>query len=246
MEKELRGKNIVVLGAAGGVGEGIVRALLLQDATVYAAAQSQEKIDKLWEYVGDLRTGKLITLKGTFREAAYAYRFQQNLLAQVKGVDAVVASMGSWCEGKRLLEVTVEEWAYVLQNNLTSHFLAIKYLVPLLTAGGKYVHINGFAAEIPYPKAAPIAMASAAQKSMVLTLAKELNGTGISVHELILGPVNTRGSYHRRPNWNTPEEVGEYVCGILTESLVADNNVHRLEKMTTEYSITNHEHSNRH
>ena len=62
-------------------------------------------------------------------------------------------------------------------------------------------------------------MASAAQKSMILTLAEELSPTGIRVFELILGPIKTRQrarTGHARPDWYTSEEVGDHVVGLVT------------------------------
>jgi len=42
-----------------------------------------------------------------------------------------------------------------MRDNLTSHFLAMKMVVPSLAPHhGAYVHINGFSADQPYPGAA--------------------------------------------------------------------------------------------
>src|SRR6478609_2086270 len=105
-------------------------------------------------------------------------------------------ALESYCKdiqaGEPLTSVDMPTWHRILRENLTAHFLALKMLVPLLhPKTGSYVHINAFSAEQPYPMAGPVAMAGAAQKSMVLTLAQELRPTGIRVYEMILGPIRT-------------------------------------------------------
>lgn len=74
------------------------------------------------------------------------------------------------------------------------------------------------AAEKQSPMAGPVSMAAAAQKSLILTLSKELGNTGIQVHELILGPMKTRDRLkhgHGKPDWYFPEEIGDYIIGLL-------------------------------
>jgi hypothetical protein len=52
------------------------------------------------------------------------------------------------------------------------------------------------------------------QKSLIQTLVKEVNRTGIKVYELILGPMKTRDRIkhgHGQDEWYFPEEIGDYI-----------------------------------
>jgi NAD(P)-dependent dehydrogenase (short-subunit alcohol dehydrogenase family) len=159
-----------------------------------------------------------------------ARALQSQIYGRFRELDVAVASLGGWWQGKPLTSVDMATWDRILRENLTAHFLALKMLVPLLhPKTGSYVHVNGFSAEQAYPMAGPVALASAAQKSMVLTLAEELEPTGIHVYEVILGPIQTRQRLLRgpgQPDWYTPEEVGEQIVGLLTRR--DDEVVHRL------------------
>ena len=216
----LEDAKVVVAGGAGGVGEGIVRAFLKKRARVVVTSRSETKLRELQTYCRDIGTGELIPLVGDLSDESSARDMQNRLYGIFRDLDVVVASLGSWSQGNPLTSVDMLTWNRVLQDNLTSHFLALKILVPLLhPKTGSYVHINGFSAEQPHPQAGPVAMASAAQKSMVLTLAEELKPTGIRVYELILGPIKTRQrarTGNARPDWYTSEEVGDQVVGLVT------------------------------
>ncbi|HEX6901011.1 MAG TPA: SDR family oxidoreductase [Thermoanaerobaculia bacterium] len=218
----LDGAKIVVAGGAGGVGEGIVRALLQEGARVIAPSRSEDKLRDLEAYCSDIHSGELITLTGGLGDEESARALQHKIFEQFKEIDLAVASLGGWLQGNPLTSVDMATWNRVLRDNLTSHFLALRMLVPLLhPKTGSYVHINGFSAEQPFPMAGPVAMAAAAQKSMTLTLAEELKPTGIRVFELILGPIKTRSRVRHglgQEDWYTPEEIGEYIAALVTSN----------------------------
>lgn len=235
----LLNKVAVVAGGAGGVGEGIVRSLLENGATVVVPVRTQAKIVRLTDFVADVERGQLITLETNIGTEAGAREVSDFLIEKFRGgIDYVVASLGGWWQGLPLTAVDMSTWNRVLMNNLTSHFLAIRTLVPLLIPNrGMYIHINGFSAEQAYPNGAPVAMSAAAQKSLVLSLAEEVKPQGIRVYELILGPIQTRDRIKHQqgrkvdgmPDWLYPEDIGDYIVSLATgRNDKADELIHRL------------------
>lgn len=227
----MENKIAVVVGGTGGVGEGIVKALLKNDFTVVVPTRSEHKSEKLTQYLSDVKTGKLITHVGSVSNEANAQTLQGYLHKEFKQIDVAVASLGGWHQGFPIYNYPVAEWNRILNDNLTAHFFAIKSLVPLLNpTNGHYVHINGFSADEQYPMAGPVSMTASAQKSLILTLSKELERTGIKVHELILGPMKTRDRLkygHGQPDWYFPEEIGDYIVQLMGRESY-DNPVHYL------------------
>lgn len=198
-----------------------MKALLKNDYTVIVPTRSEYKSERLKQYTSDIKTGELIPVIGSVNNEENAEKLRKYLIHEFKTIDMVVASLGGWQQGYTIQSYPVADWDRILKDNLTSHFLAIKTLIPLLNQqGGSYVHINGFSADEPYPMAGPVAMTAAAQKSLMQTLAKEMSGTGIRVYELILGPVRTRDRLkhgHGQIDWYFPEEIGEYIIKILSQ-----------------------------
>ena len=227
----MKNKIAVVAGGAGGVGEGIVTALMKNNYTVIVPTRSEQKAERLKDYVKDLTSGQLITYLGSVNNEDSAEELKNYLHHEFNHIDMAVASLGGWHQGYPVYAYPLNDWKRILNDNLTAHFLAIKTLVPLLNpASGVYVHINGFSAEEQYPMAGPVSMTAAAQKSLVLTLAKELEKTGLQVHELILGPIKTRDRLrhgHGQPDWYLPEEIGDFIVH-LHQSPAKEKNLHYL------------------
>ncbi len=223
----LEEKNAVVLGGTGGVGEGIVKVLLAHGVKVIVPTRSREKGEQLREYLGKDLSKHLIIHVGSVDNEENASQLARYLNKETKHIDIAIASLGGWHQGYPLYSYPIDAWNSILQDNLTSHFLAIKSLVPLLHPRyGCYFHINGFSAEQPYPMAGPVAMSAAAQKSLIQTLAKEVDKTGIRIFELILGPIKTRNRKiedHEKSHWYFPQEIGEYIV-----KLVQNETEHRL------------------
>jgi len=215
----LVGKTAVVLGGTGGVGEGIVKMLLTGGATVVVPTRSAFKKNRLQQYLGPELAQNLVVHLGTVDNEENALNLIQYLHQNYKHIDIAVASLGGWHQGYPLYSYPVAEWERILRDNLTSHFLAIKTLVPLLhPKESYYFHINGYSADEPLPMAGPVAMTAAAQKSLIQTLAREVDRTGIQVYELILGPIKTRARLHDgfgEDDWYLPEDIGAYIRGLV-------------------------------
>lgn len=229
----LTGKTVVIAGGTGGVGEGLVRAFLKAGATVVVPSRSETKLERLKDYTSDITTGKLVGFHGTVTDEEAATELGRRLLKEFGSVDIAIASLGGWSQGYPITSTPMDIWNKVLRDNLTSHFLAMKTFVPLLNAqSGIYIHVNGFSADEPYPMAGPVAMTAAAQKSLTLTLSKELDRTGIRVFEFILGPIKTRDRLKHnqgRDDWYFSEEIGVKMMEAFTQPR-QENIVHYLLK----------------
>jgi NAD(P)-dependent dehydrogenase (short-subunit alcohol dehydrogenase family) len=227
----LTNKVALVAGGTGGVGEGIVKSLLLEDAIVIVPSRSEEKIAKLRNYVSDVKTGNLVTIQAAMNTLEGALAVKEEVISKFGSIDILVASLGGWWQGGAIYQMDISSWNRIIDNNLTSHFITMRAFLPELVKHqhGTYVHINGFSAEQTYPGANAVAMAAAAQLSMVQTLHEELQGTGVSSFELILGPVLTRARGGGNKDWYSPEEIGNYIIGLHTGKISnKSETVHRL------------------
>ncbi|MCO8277554.1 SDR family NAD(P)-dependent oxidoreductase [Actinoplanes sp. TRM 88003] len=225
---DLSGSTVVVVGGAGGVGEGIVRALLVAGATVVATSRSAGRLEEFARRIDDprLHVRELDLLDPSLSEEAAA------LATEFGGLHGVVISVADWGrQGRKpLLELTDPEWEDQLRQNQTTVFRAYRAFVPLLDADGMILQLNGLSADLPFPLAAAVAAGSAATKSLTRTLAAELDGRGPRVYELVLGFIRTRP---RRlagiddPNWIPATDVGVHVAEVAAAtSPIAGHTLH--------------------
>jgi 3-oxoacyl-[acyl-carrier protein] reductase len=213
-------KAVLVAGAAGGIGEGIVRALLASgEAKVFATSRSTERLDELrLRLPPELRPLfiPIVGEAGGFEGAAQV----AESVAALGGADAAVAILGrGWWTSGPTLELAPDEWKAILDEMLTGHFAFARAIVPLLAsrAGSVYLSLGGGAAFEPAPGAGLVSIAAAAQVMLTRTLARERGPGAPRILELVInGSVNTRESQHfAEPKWITGDDVGRVVTELL-------------------------------
>ena len=109
---QLSNKIAVVVGGAGNVGEGIVRALLAEGAEVVVPSRSADRLTKLTHYVETVQGGQLHTVLTDVSVPDQANRLRDDVLSQFGRLDMVVASLGGgWWQGTPLLTVPMTPMA---------------------------------------------------------------------------------------------------------------------------------------
>lgn len=220
------GKTIIVAGATGGIGEGVTKLLLQHGATVVALGRSKNKLEDLRLYLSDIKAGDLITIQADIdQDREYGLKLHDSLDEKFGPIDGAVITIGNWGNANtRLLDVSDQLWTQTIQDNLTSHFRALRILVPLLKQDGALIHLSGLSADSPYPGAGVIGLTNAAKKSLVLTMAVEQGTTGPRIYELIIGPIRTRERMARgaaQANWYDPEDIGGFISELIQGNTAA-------------------------
>lgn len=227
-ETDLQGRTVLVIGGAGGVGEGVVHTLLGTGATVVAAGRSRERLEDLATRTADSR---LLLETVDALDPGLAKRAAE--LADRHGsFDGMVVSVGSWGDQGRkpALSLTDQEWDDLLASNLTAVFRLYRAFLPHIARRGALVQLNGRSADIPFPGSAGVAVSAAARKSLTRTVAAEIGERGPRVYGVILGMVRTRprqlvGIDDQR--WIPASDVGWHVAELVAgTSPVAHHDLH--------------------
>ncbi len=216
---DLSGKTVLVVGGAGGVGEGVTRALLAGGATVVATARTQAKLDDLAARVDDPK----LVVRPLDVMGAGLEEVVDDLVGDHGLLDGVVIAIADWGDQGRkgLLDHTDDEWEALVAANQTSVFRAYRALVPAVAPSGMIAQLNGFSSDIPFPGAGGVAASAAATKSMTRTIAEEVGGRGPRVYEVILGMIRTRPRQLAGiddPAWIPSADVGFHVAELVAGS----------------------------
>jgi NAD(P)-dependent dehydrogenase (short-subunit alcohol dehydrogenase family) len=218
--------TVLVAGAAGGIGESIVRGLLDGGATqLFGTSRKQERLDELCARLEPEWQARFTPLVGDAGDFAEAEQIAEQVAAR-GGVDAVVAVLGrGWWTSGPLLDVPPGTWTSIVNEMLTSHFAFARAVIPLLATrrDSLYLSIGGGAAFEPTPDAGVVSIAAAGQVMLTRILVRERGPVPPRILELVInGPVNTRESRQfAAQHWIRDDEVGRVVTELVLHGTIA-------------------------
>lgn len=209
-------KRLLVVGATGDVGQGIVAAGLQSGWRVVAAGRSEEKLTRLRDVHPE---SDFSTVAGDITSEEGAIALWQTATQAYGGVDAAVVSVNAPNELHFLQEWSAHDLHALFYSNVLTHFIAAKTFIPCLPIDGIYIGIGGGTADFIIPKMGHISMGQAALRMMYRSLVKERREGSAEIRELMIHSMVNGASKRDRadPAWVTDVEVGQHVCAILTD-----------------------------
>jgi len=210
-------RNVLVIGASGDVGQGIVRVALRDGWGVVAAART---MDRLAGRLAEPRPG-LAFCTGDLSTQEGAIALWEGAMAAAGSIDAVVVSVNAPVRTAPLAQWSAEDIAALFAANLLTHFVATRVMLPRLPASGLFIGIGGGTADFLLPGMAPLSIVQAGLRMFYRGAAREIAGPA-QVRELIINSM-VNGPDKRavaRPEWLTDDDVGAHVCAILADPSV--------------------------
>ncbi|MBZ9773958.1 SDR family NAD(P)-dependent oxidoreductase [Mesorhizobium sp. CO1-1-8] len=185
------GKRVFVTGAATGIGRATAEYLVAQGARVFGAGLDGEE--------GEALAGRHGGSDLIFRECDLTREVEVQAAvaaaaARFGGLDAVVNCAGIYPTGKRLEELSDDEWERTIAVNLTAIFRICRATLPLLRAagGGSIVNIASVHAEATVPGVPAYAATKAAVVGLSRQMALDYAVDHIRVNAVLVGSVATR------------------------------------------------------
>lgn len=179
------GRNVVITGAAGGVGAALVDRFLRNGDHVIATDLSAGALDKLRS---DLGAGDALeTIAGSINDETDVAALAE-LAARAGGVD-VLLNVAGFFPFDTFADTTPDRWRAVIDINLTGYFLVTHALVPLMRERGWGRIVNvGSASMFPgVPGQVHYVTAKAGLLGFTRSLAREVGADGITVNLLTPG-----------------------------------------------------------
>jgi NAD(P)-dependent dehydrogenase (short-subunit alcohol dehydrogenase family) len=217
-------KRIVVLSGAGGeLGTVLARALASRGAGLALLGRNPEKLEALRSALG-LPAERLLVRQVDLSHPAEAGSAAAAVMGKFARVDALLHLAGGWTGGKTLLEAAPGDLQSMLEQHVWTSFHVVRAFVPHLLAGGwgRVIMIGSPLAARPNARGGPYAIGKAGQEALMLALAQELRGTGVTANLLQARTIDAKREKLSAPtaanaSWTTPEELLAAVLFLLSE-----------------------------
>lgn len=212
---------IVVLGATGGVGAGIVAASLAAGYRTVAVGRNGAKLAVLEQRLGPNRA--LTLLPGSLDSDADAAALSQALRALRTRFAGVVASLNAPLSNGKLVERPSDFLKAQLDANVTVHLRAAQQLMPLLaetSPNALYLMLGGAAADYPWAGHGHLSVCAAALKMLACVMRNEWTSLPVRVQQLQIDTIvcTHKNATTACPDWLRAEDVGRHVVGLVEQS----------------------------
>ena len=135
---DFKGKNILITGATGGIGNALIKKFTQLGGNVMGTGTNTEKLDLLKKSFPNIKVKKF-----DIYEHSRIEEFIENINLELGGLDILVNNAGKNFDNLSL-RMKDEEWKKVIDINLTSTFLLTKYSIKkmLKSKFGRVVNIT--------------------------------------------------------------------------------------------------------
>jgi 3-oxoacyl-[acyl-carrier protein] reductase len=185
-------RTALITGASRGIGRAIAIAYARHGLQVCCVARSPGDLEST---VRDIRGegGEAIACVADVSDYESISGACRRAQEQYGSIDVVVINAGLDCAKLPVEDLAIDDWQKVIAVNLTGAFFTAKAAIPYLkqTNSGKIITIGSGMGHKGRARGAPYNCSKAALWMLTRTLAQELLPFGISVNELLPGPVLT-------------------------------------------------------
>ncbi|MDF2803990.1 MAG: 3-oxoacyl-(acyl-carrier-protein) reductase [Anaerocolumna sp.] len=189
----LLGKNVIITGGTGGIGQAAVELLFLKGANVFftynSSSDNVRELEGLKQYQNGIIAGYKVDIKNYSEVDNFIHEMAKNN----RRIDVIINNAGI-TKDKTLIYMEKEEWDDVISTNLTSVFNMSKAVLPymLKQRGGRIINISSVSGINGLPGQTNYSSSKAGMIGFTKALAKELASFHICVNAIAPGPVDTR------------------------------------------------------
>lgn len=185
-------RTVVVIGATGVVGGGVVRKYLDAGATVVGVSRSAANLEKLKQQMGISGRDAFHSVVADFKDEPSADQAKESILSVVPGgaIDHVVSVQGFVEFAKPPTHSSLDALKSALNDGLYNNFLAAKALLPDLKGrdGASFTLVSGGLAHFPPPNPALWlgTVKNAALNALTYALAAETSNNKVRVNTICI------------------------------------------------------------
>jgi NAD(P)-dependent dehydrogenase (short-subunit alcohol dehydrogenase family) len=191
----------IVTGAAGGIGRAMTRGLLAAGIRVAGVDRDQEPLEALAASAGEQgKVAELLIIRADLTDDSAAEAITKTTRAKFGRIDILVNNAGigpgsirpdSWQRPLKFWEITPDQWRRFVAVHTTAPLALANAVVPeMMQQGwGRIVNVTTSLGTMINAGSPTYGPSKAALEAMSAIMAKDLDGTGVTVNVLVPGGV---------------------------------------------------------
>lgn len=203
-------KRVLIIGAAGDVGQGIVAAASARGWRVAAGGRTLAKLeavagrhDDIAAVAGDLGSPRSATL--LIEQARTA----------LGGLDAVIVSVNAPASFRPLFDNDEDSLVALFRSNIVTHFHGAKAALDALPPDGVLLGMGGGMADWVPPNGTHQSIVQAGLRNFYRGLAKEYRDRIVRQMQIVSMVNGASKRQVAQESWLTDRECGEHACAIV-------------------------------
>lgn len=183
--ESLKDKNVLILGATGGIGAASARLIKASGANVFLAARNEDKLNALAVELNIPASQVFLVDICKYKEVE---ALANTIHSQISSVDILINAVGIGII-KPIEQLTSEDFFKTIEVNLMGAFYAVKsFLEPMkLKKTGLIINIPGVLGKTPMAGAAAYSASKYGLNGMMKSIREELKRTEIRITNIFLG-----------------------------------------------------------
>jgi NAD(P)-dependent dehydrogenase (short-subunit alcohol dehydrogenase family) len=214
---------VIITGASGGLGRVAAQRFAESGSGLVLVGSSADKLEELVHELG-LPPERYLSLALDLSSPVSAKKVLEGVVKKFGRADILLHFVGGWIGGTPVTRVNPDDLATMIQQHVWTAFYLAQAFVPHLTSNGwgRIVAISSpSVAETP-ANVLPYTVGKSGMEALMLTLANELKGTGVTANVLRVRTIDVK---HERDHdqtpktasWTTPEEITSAILYLCSE-----------------------------
>jgi len=187
--ESVKGKNVLVVGATGGIGAATVKLLIGSGANVFISGRNAQKLN-------EVATANHIPANRTciadISKPADIEQLQNAYFSVFDSIDILINAAGIGII-KPIDTLSADEFMLTINNNLFGPFMLVKAFLPAMKEAkkGLIINIPGVLGKVPMAGAAAYSASKYGLVGMMQSIREELKRTEIRITNIFMGGVDS-------------------------------------------------------